>query len=73
MFGKRPPEADVTLSDGSVIRVMGDMAVQFRKDPEAVRKLMEQIQIDVAVERAKRKESYNVRKDATGEKTTKQP
>jgi hypothetical protein len=39
---KHPLEEDVRLSDGSVVRVTGLLAVQFRENPEAVRKFVEE-------------------------------
>jgi hypothetical protein len=41
---KHPLEEDVTLDDGTVVRVTGLLAVQFRKDPEAVRRFIEECQ-----------------------------
>lgn len=38
---KHPMEEDVSLPDGSVVRVTGLLAVKFRTDPDAVRKFVE--------------------------------
>lgn len=34
-------EEDVTLSDGTVVRINGLLAVQYRKDPDKVRDFVE--------------------------------
>jgi len=39
---KHPLEEDVTLSDGTVVRVTGLYAVQFRKDPTATLAIIEE-------------------------------
>jgi hypothetical protein len=39
---KHPLEEDVTLSDGTVVRVTGLYAVQFRKDPVATLAIIEE-------------------------------
>jgi hypothetical protein len=39
---KHPLEEDVTLSDGTVVRVTGLYAVQFRKDPAATLPIIEE-------------------------------
>ena len=36
-------EEDVSLSDGTVVRVTGLWAVEFRKNPDAVRKDVEEV------------------------------
>jgi len=41
---KHPLEEDVTLDDGTMVRVTGLLAVQFRKDPEAVRRFIAECQ-----------------------------
>jgi hypothetical protein len=38
---KHPLEEDVTLGDGTVVRVTGLLAVRFRTDPDAVREFVE--------------------------------
>jgi hypothetical protein len=38
---KHPLDADVTLSDGSVVRVAGLLAVHFQKDPDGLRRFIE--------------------------------
>ena len=43
-----PMEADVTLTDGSVVRVMGLLAVKFRTDPDGVRKFIEDLKAEKA-------------------------
>lgn len=39
--GKHLLEADVELSDGTIVRVTGLLAVRYRSDPEVVRKWVE--------------------------------
>ncbi len=36
------PEVDVMLSDGRVVRVSGKLAVDYKRNPEAVRKFVEE-------------------------------
>jgi hypothetical protein len=38
---RRPPEENVTLTDGSVVRVTGLLAFKFRTDPDGVRRFVE--------------------------------
>jgi hypothetical protein len=38
-----PKEQDVTLSDGTVVRVTGLWAVQYPKDPDAVRRDIKEV------------------------------